>query len=227
MKIFEDALIPKCTRNFIQRVTKQYKENNQSVVCSTCYKFDCLKRSHIKMSCRDFIINAHICYVVKIAKSFPIKQRLDLIEEALTVVTDVLTNHTEKVEYNKITSFIGSIARYTMLTYLKYDKIVGPKTKKTVTVISFDDIEDKKVGSITDLRDTINQCCNTDYKRFIATCIMEGGWTVQEMADELNISLAYAGKIKSNLESEIWTKWRGNNEKFTKRVCQLSEHNGR
>jgi hypothetical protein len=202
------------------------------MVCLTCQQFDCSRPEHRVIECRHFIINAHILDVVNSSKSFKEEKRADLIDEALLMITDVVTNHVEKLDHDTITSFIRAIARRTMLKYLRYDKIVGPKTKEKVYVVSYMGIEDRKCGNAVDLIDTVNKCCKTDRQRFIATCIMEGGWKVQEMADELEISLAYAGRLKSELESKIWSHWYSNgnggshDKESTTGVCCLPKHNG-
>ena len=227
---FNTADLPWCSRDFLKQVAIKYKGDSQMMVCLTCHQFDCSRPGHRFIECRHFIINAHILDVVTISKSFPSDKRSDLIEEALLVITDVITNHSEKLEPDMVTGFIRAITKNTMLDYLRRDKFVGPKTREKVFVLSYKDVEDRKSGNTVDLLDTVDKCCKDNKQRFIATCIMEGGWKVQEMADELNISLAYAGRLKSELESKIWSRWYINgdrNEEPAESVCCLSKCNGR
>lgn len=226
---FNTKHLPWCTREFIQSVVKIYKENSQTTVCLTCCLFDCLKPRHSSLSCRDYIINAHIRDIVRLSKVFRFSDRSDLIAEALIAITDVITNKKEKLEYDKITSFIRSIARNTMMNYIRCDQTFGPKTNERLKRLSCEWLPDIKNGNTVDLLDTINYCSNTNNQRFIIKCVLEGGWTVQQMADELNISLAYVGRIKSELELEIWIKWyKGdcNGKKDSKRLSNLSKLNG-
>lgn len=225
-------LLPWNNREFLRKVAQTYKENCQITVCSTCCKFDCSRPSHNILSGRDYIINSHMRYVKRLARHFSRKKYDDLAGEALLEITKVLTYNRGKIEPHRITGFIHGIAINAMKYYTRCDKVFGPKTSKTVEVLSFTDIPDRSCGNTVDLDETINKCCDNAKKLFIATCLKEGGWSVQDMADELEISVAYIGKLKSELESDIWTRWyngsgeNNNGKNTTKRLCCLFKCNG-
>jgi len=166
--------------------------------------------------------------VINLSLKFPKWKRPELVEEALLTITEVMTNKAQNIREDNITNYLTAVARKRMATFYKRDKLVGPKND-TYCEYEFyplgDNLPDRSAGHTVELRDTIHSCCRNDLQIKIADLIEEGGWTIQEIADELSISSSYAGKLKTELESLLWQKlfMDESNEENSKGVCERSE----
>lgn len=208
-------------------LTKTYKENRQAVVCTKCCQLDCLKHRY-QIPIRDYLILQHLDLVRFIAKKFPAYMRDDLTSIGYITITEVVVEQIDNISNNNIRPYIWSAIYRQMLKFKNRDTLVGKKTdeEKIYKVLSIGENQPNlREGNTTDLLDLINNCCHSQTQLFIIQRTLEGGYTVQEIADELNFTASYVVRIRQNIADELRTKIRelDLNDKDTSRLRQATK----
>lgn len=201
------------SRSDLLRLTHLYKENRQCVACRLCYDTGCLKHPRDFVPARDIIIEHHVPMVIVLTRKFPYRHREELFSLGLYELTLAVIDRIPVMDGDYITPYLWTAIWRVMLKHIRRDVIVGEKTdrRRTEKIVHVTDLPDtrQEVEKRFELSDEIVSCCGDPTKRFIMYKLIEGGYTIQDIADEMNRSTATVCRIKQQIENEIYEKMKG------------------
>jgi len=214
----------KMSEDYMVILTQKYKENRHATVCLKCCQIDCLKHRYDTIPILEYLIRHHVDLVRFLTLKFPRRHREELMSLGVYVVTEIITTRIHEIRNKKITPYLWSTIWRQMLRRVRRGAMVGKKVDKEpeFEIVPLPDnlTDSRNEVSVVDFKDMVDSCCYNKTQKFIMQKTMEGGYNVQDIADELSMSTGQVSKIRSSLGNDLRFKMKGYSveESITKRL---------
>lgn len=170
-------------------------------------RYDSISSEEFQKATKEQIIHSYIPLALKIAKRFPGSyiNRHDAIGIALLELTRIVhegtirsqaefTNYVNSAIYNKLKAYCKSY--YNQSVIRTKGRKANPATSQTLS----HEIGHKDHGpGAVDFRDFIEKIIRNPMERIIINRIIEGGYVLNDIAEETGVSTTYVHKIKEQL----------------------------
>lgn len=185
------------------------KEGENPKICDVCkgelFDHTC---PHLGKSIRDVLIESYAILVLDIAKKISTyRKRNDAVSEGMLALTEAVDRLPQDIE--NAGAWIRTYVTLSMRRFLELDSVIHvPQYKKSHSFlrgspsIRLEHVEHGDCEA-TDLIDLLNSIPENDKEETVMQCMIEGGYSLRDMADMCYVTCSRISQIRQNLETRI------------------------
>jgi RNA polymerase sigma factor (sigma-70 family) len=208
------TFFPRLKEEEVELFVRALWENGSVKTCVICNKTklsgscsDCL---FVDRNAKDVLIESFIPLVMSISKRIGGTKRNDIVSVGLLALTEAINNIPPDIR--SLEAYVRSTVAGKIKTFLINDTVIqvpsyGVAThkhlKSTMTIAN--DIPVSGEQTSVDLSEIINSIPRNKKESIILSCLLEGGYSLRDMADMCGVERARVSQIKHDLLDRLHT----------------------